>query len=436
MENEYMKTIKSNIEEQNKSLSNCIIQSKRGNIDYNSEQVFYAIKYLLTINSNNITKDSAVFLIKALAERKKSKIINSNQASLNIVVETDPVKYKREHKKNPIAVCRSEGPNKYTIIYSPRVIDYITSPHNACKLYGLAAICHELKHVNQLLTIENDTVNGIKTDRTYQEYILALENMAYNIDGDFYKDNYYSFFIEQQAIRTGYDEAINVIREFAQEEFLNYLMEYQSDALQGEDELESYVKEKIYKQRNLIENNFKLDDPIKVGKKSFSQENRIKIVEQLAQMYIKMDPDIIEEYPVLKLAFNSDGSRKSIGQLFQDRHEMLLSSRINKSEIDDLYRVIIEERFYENPNREIIQLQGIMKNCSQNEINFCEELINSIKQQLNPKKRAIRDAVKLSIQQKILLKAPIFAMKLAYRKRNRKLKKGIINPNYGSEENR
>lgn len=430
----------SHINESERNLQYCMNQMKSKNPDYNSDEFFYAVKYLLTFKKNNISKDEAVFIIKTISERKKSKIINLQQASLDIEIETDPVKYKKECKKRykfePIAICRSEDYNKYRLIFSPQVISFIRQPYYCCKLYGLATIPHELKHVDQLLSIENNLVNGRNAKRTSQEYILALENMSYNLCDRFYKVNYDSFFTEQQAIKTGYLEAFEIIDEFAKEEFPNYLKEYRTDISEGENNFETQIKKRVRKYKILIENDFKTNKLIRVGRKLFSQEHRIKIQEQLAHMYIKMDPQILEEYPILKLAFNPDGSRKNIKQLFSEREQLLLDRSSVKTEVDDLYTTIIAERFADNYDQEIAQLQAFMQYKNESEARFYDNLIKNREQQKNAQTHIIKKSVDSAIRPTLLLNKPRLLMSILARKMDRKSKKRLADPNYGSGENR
>lgn len=80
-----------------------------------------------------------------------------------------------------------------------------------------------------------------------------------------------------------------------------------------------------------------------LGEVSFQQRNlnASALINFAADQYIKMSPKIISRIPVLKFAYNPDGSKKDIIQLIQDRATLISSNqKIDLKTIDDLYKTI------------------------------------------------------------------------------------------------
>ena len=65
----------------------------------------------------------------------------------------------------------------------------------------------------------------------------------------------------------------------------------------------------------------------------------------ITEKYVKEAPETIKEIPVLQFAFHSDGTRKDIIQLIQDRENLIGNNRsIDIQQVDDLYRTIANYR--------------------------------------------------------------------------------------------
>lgn len=139
----------------------------------------------------------------------------------------------------------------------------------------------------------------------------------------FYEENYHNLIMEYQAEYIGLEQAIKMMQTY-----------YKPELFKGQD-IDEFLNEML-----MIDGK---DSYENLGEVSFDQKNvnASALISFAADQYIQSSPEIISRIPILRFAYNPDGSKKDIIQLIQDRatlisdnHEMSLET------IDDLYKTI------------------------------------------------------------------------------------------------
>lgn len=146
---------------------------------------------------------------------------------------------------------------------------------------------------------------------------------------------------------------------FYRENYAILLMEYQAEYFgleQAMKMLETYYKPNLFQETDIEKflNAMLIID----GKKSYETTGQVNFEQRnidartlitfSADKYIEATPEIIKQIPVLKFAYNSDGSKKSITQLIQDRANFISNNiGADLQRIDDLYRTIANYRTFD-----------------------------------------------------------------------------------------
>ena len=155
----------------------------------------------------------------------------------------------------------------------------IPNPYNS---YGqtLQTIFHEVFHELQRVENENNMYNLGRT----------IEKILSNNNGKYYDSNYEGIFYEIDARYYSYNVFLNYLRDIAPDKYTEYLEEYSSKI---NDEIINYE----------TNNNKYVNGDITL--------NRDSALESI----IKNNTKLLDEYPILKYIFNSDGSRKTLFEL-------------------------------------------------------------------------------------------------------------------------
>ena len=224
-----------------------------------------------------------------------------------------------EIANNPAAHCSSDTKDSTSHIYYTSVItDYILSKEPDKIVYGLGAIIHEVTHAVQHYNLVKELENYFGNN-----YILAMEVLMQNADRIFQGINYSNLFSENQANCIGLQNARDFIKQY------NHEFYEQCEPQKVEDRILTYISW-MYPKNPISE--FK-------GEKV----NTFDLASQVAMQTIQKTPEILEQMPVLKKAYNSDGSQKSVEQLLEER-EQGIASKKDIELLNSLYEEIFTYR--------------------------------------------------------------------------------------------
>ena len=233
--------------------------------------------------------------------------------------------YGKRFEGNSSAKCVSKENGKSEIVYSQKVIENLTSNEMLKFLRGLQTVFHEVVHAKQ----NNSIYRPSSKDNSYDgnTYRIALETIAHKALPNFYDENYTKLIKEYQAERIGLEQALRMMK-----------MYYKQDFLEGED-IEAFLNEMLE-----LDGRTSYETTKEV---TFEQDDvdAIAMVSFVTDEYIKAKPEEIDKMPVLRFAYNQDGSKKDIIQLFQERAKLVSgNSEQGIQNIDDLYRTISNYR--------------------------------------------------------------------------------------------
>lgn len=291
----------------------------------NKEQQYLyemATRYLMKQKIGNLNQSDAKVLINYLAKKYARTYGIENRVTVKILEEQE---YRDRFKDNSNATCVSIGNGESEVIYSPRVINNLMSNETLKFIRGLQTIFHEVIHSRQYNDIYG--LNNKETQYTGHSYKIALETIMRKVSPEFYKENYLSLIMEYEAEYLGLEEAMKTLDEY-----------YKPNMLQGQN-IEEILIEML-----------KCDGKVSyedMGKVNFAQSNvnAATLINFAADNYIARRPDIINQIPVLRFAYNSDGTKKNILQLVQDRENLISNNGGNNTQsIDDLYTTIANYR--------------------------------------------------------------------------------------------
>ena len=305
----------------------CAENSK--DLDLTDENQYYlyemATRYLMKIKIGHWDNDDANVIINYFAK----SYIKSYGIDNDVVVKIlENPEYNEKFKKNSDATCVNHGNGKSEVVYSSKVVEGLTSKDTLEFIRGLQTVFHEVVHSKQLSEVYgHDNGNNQYNGNSYK---FALETIMRKVHPKFYRENYANLIMEYQAEYFGLEQAMKMIETYYKpnlfqgqniEELLNEMLE-----IDGKESYESTGKVSFF-QRNI---------------------NASALINFAADKYIEARPEIVNKIPVLKFAYNSDGSKKNIVQLIQDRANFISNNReADLQNVDDLYRTIANYRNFD-----------------------------------------------------------------------------------------
>lgn len=161
-------------------------------------------------------------------------------------------------------------------------------------LYALDTVFHENTHAEQYRDFEN------KHYLSYNRYVMQKEQILISEYSDFYRDNYDKTFIEIEAN----EKSAQKLGEYLDELNLSSKTQLMFLSAFGEKVVDmcTDVADKKKKEYDIGEEK-RID-----GK----NQNIYEVFDNL----IKEKPNLLKDYPEFELEYNSDGTRKSLSQLF------------------------------------------------------------------------------------------------------------------------
>lgn len=287
-------------------------------------------KHLFKFKIGNFDKNDANFLVNYLAKLDVS-ILRQNENSLgqvNIKV-LNQEEYEKV-RKGSRAVCFDNEDNTFDVVYSEKVSEDLMSRNPSTILYGLQTIGHEITHVLQNTIIHNKDICSYNNVNNIREgYKMALETITRKVLPDFYEKNYEYLLKENNANANGLKWAMQILKIYSPELY----NVFDQEKIQGK--INGY-NEKAY------------GDSIKFGNYNLEKEKITITMEFLAQNALEKDPQMfLDKYPVLNVAYNKEGKRKSITELLSYREEKI-NNNIDVESVNNLIHTILNSRSMSN----------------------------------------------------------------------------------------
>lgn len=278
-------------------------------------------KYLMENKEKRAwSKDDAKYVANFLARKTIRKLNLDKNAEVHVLEEDE---YLKLYGEGSSGICVPEGDDYFKVSYSPDVIRYLTSEDKGQFLYGLQIVFHEIRHVQQNKSIHNITKDdGTELPRNKERYLSALETIARKQDSKFYEKNYRQLLKENDADKYGLIKAYTAIKEYAPNLFKKYNGKKIESMMQGYD-------------KNYYD---ALSSISEKGTLNLKQE-----IETRAAIYIMAHPEILNNFPILDVAFNKDGTKRDVIELLEERNELLEDSQ-NTDVVNELYQMIINNR--------------------------------------------------------------------------------------------
>lgn len=300
----------------------------------------YAVWYLMNFKLGNMDNEEAKLLISFFVKECGYDFGIINKINVNILNKKE---YQDEYGNSSSANCKYSDEDMYTCTYSENVINQVKSDNVNEFLRGLQNIFHELTHVMQGIAIRGGNVKGINLSGKKSIYIMALETIARKADPKMYDKNYSSLLKENNAEKVGLFLAMEWIKKYNKRVY------------------SLYNKEKINDSLNSYDSNF-YNTKLSILN---VEDSSIKIIDTSASLYIEDNPNILNEFPILKLGYNLDGTKKNIIEVLNEREE-ILKDNSEIDEINDLFSIILNHKHFDSrrgtgTKQELILLDNYIK---------------------------------------------------------------------------
>jgi len=277
-----------------------------------------SMHYLMKHKLAKWDKEDACLATSYLAKKFAHSIGIDGNVGIEILEKEE---YEKEYGETSNAMCENNGDGTFSIIYSDKVTDRLLSDNADDFLNGFQTVFHEVVHTMQNSMIQRKEIEGEAIPYTKSMYIMALETISRKVDSEFYKKNYAKLLKENHAEKIGLKQAMATIQKYNPVLF------------------EKYNQEEIAKRMEQYDENF-YESEISLFNNNGSA---INMIDTGCCTYIMNNPEALEKFPILKLAFNNDGTKKDITQILKDRREMLKSDR-NPEQINELYKTIANQK--------------------------------------------------------------------------------------------
>ena len=302
-------------------------------------------EYLITNRMFSLNRKETKFLIKYFAKKGLVDLGIKKEIKIKILEQKAFNRKFNCKKTNVFAVTQ---PNKDRVFYSEYLVDEIASGNPDFIFRGFRTVFHEIKHIEQYNVKEEN----------FKAYVMALEDITSGIDNDFYMNNYAEYYRENEA------------EEFGRKVAGNYLsgIEKLVDKRNFGKESRDFERKNSENVKTVLGRIKSEDGTIILRGKEYEAGERIKIIELIAEEYIRKYPrEAFKKYPVLKKAFKKNGERKSDIDLINEESIIISKTEnVNKQlEIKQFYSNIIMQRYSDDYEKDIKDLKELERqtNC-------------------------------------------------------------------------
>lgn len=297
-----------------------------------------------------VTKKEAELLLKFYAKQSLMYLGVGKEIDIEIYSKGKMLhKYGRGNGKalpdGVKGVIAVSNPTDSKIIYSEQLIDDIASGNPDEMYRAFRTIMHETKHIEQ----------AYRREYSINAYIMAIETMAMHVDPYVYLNNYWGTYRECDAEKYGMEAAQSELPGLYRVTDKRNFRENWANIDAGLTGQTKTVIGRICNERGNI---------VLPGSE-YPEGERIRILEIIAEEYIKKNPKkAFEEYPVLRIAFRSNGKRKSIDELLGNMLALVEDEKcLAKVEaIESLYITVINNRFPNDYERDSAEAYNFIRN--------------------------------------------------------------------------
>lgn len=316
---ELIEKIKSNQASYDELLKWCSENKDTMNLkDYNEFRLYNAlINELFQFRIGKMNREETSIFIKFFATKLACELKIDDKVSIEVL---DKEKYKEQFKGNikdtAQGICVHNEDGTHTVTYNVSEIEKnINGGTNIKLLAGLQTVFHEIRHAFQNVAISQDGIYNKSL------YIMAMESVIKANNSKFYEENYDNLLLENDADKAGLQLALSTIKE-------------------KNPKLYTFSQAGIEEKMKEYDNNFYDSDMVIFGSKA----SAIKALDAFVEVFVSKNPEILKQYPILKVAYKENGERKDILQMLQERETLL--TKKTKDRIDELYQIALNQRFF------------------------------------------------------------------------------------------
>lgn len=313
--------------------------------------------YLMNEKIYHFTESEAKYLIYFFAKFGMYKLDKDLEKQVKIKIVGKEKMEELECGKSKAVCCYNES-GISTIFYSDQVVNEIMSDDIEQVADGIKIVFHETVHAyyNKLMKTDCFELNPLYATKTY---IIALENLIRDISEEYYSDNYKVLIQENEAERMAIISLVNVFKKYNKE--INKILNV--DVLKKR--IKNYQEAPCKNSRKLLGI---------VIKKGYN----LPYMEFVAKKILVKEPGYLEKYPILKIAYNENGTRKSISQLLEDREKRMQRKNATSKSINDLFYFILNNRITsEDEDYNELEELSNYNECNEKKDVFLENLIRS-----------------------------------------------------------
>lgn len=290
--------------------------------DYDEWRLYTTlVDWSMKARVENLNKDEIDIYIRYFANKTAKELQLDNKVVVEVL---EREQFREKYGEDSYGMCSPNDDDTYNVSYNiSKLYEHLMSEDkNKYKfkfLFVMQTIFHEMQHVTQNVVILQDSKEFYKKS----VYIMAMETITRKISPKFYKENYNNLLKENNANKVGLQKALRTIQSINPELYV------------------LYNQKGIKKQMNVYDENF-YDGEFEIFQ---TKGDTIKSLDAWTDFYVTDHPEILQRYPILKIKYNEDGKQKDILQMLRERERLVQSCK--KNEIDDLYEVAMNRKFFE-----------------------------------------------------------------------------------------
>lgn len=303
------------------------IDSMDKNDETDKDLLDYSAGYLMQYKLGSLDKGEAVFLAKYYAMYCIGLYEKNGLLMQDVKMEVlNQEEFEKKSGKGTWATCTDQKDGTQIFSYSEKLIEMIMRNKPMDVLMAFQAIGHEVVHGVQNSMIRNGEVDGIDISNIELAYLMALEELTRRGFPEFYSENYDNLITENNAEANGLRLATGFLKAWAPQAF-------------GTID-EEKVQEVFDKYRENSENR----ERIVLGKK-IKKENVHMVMENAARVMLRKNPKLLQDYPILKVAYNEEGIRKCVTRLLDERETRIKKDESIAEKANSLFLTILDSRY-------------------------------------------------------------------------------------------
>ena len=291
-----------------------------------------ASSYLMKYKTDKWDLKDAVFMTYFFGYTAANNFGIVDKIKIKVISEST---FEKKYEKADNGICIYNNDKTCTVFYSSKLSKQLKNKNSRDFINGIQSIIFQIVDAFQNIIIhDNQTIEPYNRD----QYIMALEDVAKSTNEDLYENSYVTSYRKSKAELEAIDFTISILQEYKKNNILEKNKRFIT------------IKKAEYQEK---QSEFEQDNiELSAGPVSKTELN--------ARMSLYLIPELLEQYPILQVAFDENGHKKRINTLLKERRIMLKIS--DEDTVNELYNCILAETLiYGESKKSEKELSGLPK---------------------------------------------------------------------------